>query len=116
MPIPQLFEPGQCDKCGGAVAPTDDAVLLDAICQGKDLDDPWIVNLRLNYSGRHLLPHIVNGEMCCVGSPSRAQYLPGQPRDTRGQYHTETEPIIRAAFAELQRAFSTPSERPAPQE
>ncbi|MDO8435635.1 MAG: hypothetical protein Q7S89_03090 [bacterium] len=51
---------------------------------------------------RHLLP--VAGEIPCAGSPSRAQYLPGQPRDTRGYgYHDEMEASFRAAFAAMQR-------------
>ena len=61
-----------CDKCGKPVDPSNDASILEAIFAGEPAIAVWMV-------GRHLLP--VEG---CQGSPSRAQYLEGRPRDTRG--------------------------------
>jgi hypothetical protein len=60
-----------CDKCGTMVHPSNNAYMFLAILEERNTN-----NVRL---GRHLLP--VPG---CEGSPSSAQYLPGQPQDMRG--------------------------------
>ena len=77
-----------CDKCGKPVDPSNDASILEAIFAGEPAIAVWKV-------GRHLLP--VEG---CQGSPSRAQYLEGRPRDTRGYpYISGDESKWRRAYA-----------------
>jgi hypothetical protein len=79
-----------CDKCGKPVPPENDAANLD---------------VTLGYVAaifaqpRHLLP-----TDDCEGSPSRAQYIEGQPKDTRSQYPYENywEKRIRRAYAHMQ--------------
>lgn len=85
--------PGQlgCDKCGEAVPANNDATLLGAYISGN-------AGTVLFCAPRHLLP-----TDNCEGSPSRAQYLEGQPRDTRGYpYHAENEQVWRDGYALLQ--------------
>ena len=94
-----------CNKCGTPVDPSDDATILDAIAT----DNPIIAFLAVP---RHILPVVVDGVQICEGSPSRAQYLEGQPRDTRGfDYSEANEAPIRAAYAAMQQA---PSSAPSP--
>lgn len=80
-----------CDKCGLPVEPANDAVALDIALGGG----AWYVLAR----PRHLLPtdH-------CEGSPSRAQYLEGQPPDERPGYPliTEVIPVMREAYERMQ--------------
>jgi hypothetical protein len=84
-----------CDKCGGAVELSNDAVALEFLAQYANL--PGAVE-RLMYGARHLKP--TGG---CEGSPSRWQYMDGAPRDTRGySYHEEYEERYRKAYRELQ--------------
>mgnify|MGYP000906795837 CR=1 FL=1 len=66
-----------CDKCGGDVPASNDASMFDAYAT----ENPLMI---LNGS-RHLFPveDPVTGEQLCEGSPSRVQYLEGQPRDER---------------------------------
>jgi len=81
---------GMCDKCNQPVDPANDAVRLDAAFFGHPL-----VSMSVS---RHLLR--TKG---CEGSPSRAQYLEGQPRDTRDYpYIEENEVRWRAAYAAIQ--------------
>lgn len=79
-----------CDKCGLPVDPHEDAVQID---------------LRLGASAYLIMArprHLLATEHC-EGSPSRAQYLEGQPRDTRGyRYDPAAEAAIRAVYAEMQ--------------
>lgn len=85
-----------CDKCGRNVPRNNDASVLASIVSGNPA-------MLLFAHARHLLPVHEDGEEVCEGSPSRAQYLEGQPRDTRGYtYHEEYEPLIRAAYEMLQ--------------
>ncbi|HEX9008177.1 MAG TPA: hypothetical protein VF837_02875 [Patescibacteria group bacterium] len=80
-----------CDKCGQPVEPDNDAYLLeDIINVAFPLSRPG-----LSGPHRHLLPV---GQ--CQGSPSRAQYLEGQPRDTRPgmRYYKEYERETRNAY------------------
>ena len=81
-----------CDKCGLPVEPSNDAVLLDVLVGKGDF-------LLLLAQPRHLLP---TGD--CPGSPSRAQYLEGQPRDPRPEYPyiEPAESAIRAAYERMQ--------------
>ena len=82
-----------CDRCGKRVEPSNDALYLD-IQMGLL---PPIVAV-MTHTSRHLLP-----EGGCVGSPSRAQYLAGQPRDRRGYaYCQEIEGEMRVAYQRMQ--------------
>jgi hypothetical protein len=90
-----LTSDGNCNKCDFPVGLENNAVAIDLLIT----QDPVLV---FAYS-RHLLPVVMDGEMICEGSPSRAQYLPGQPRDTRGYgYYSDEEVKVNAAYAELQ--------------
>ena len=89
-----------CNKCGHRVLPQDDAVLLDVALGG----DPMLVFAL----SRHTKPFInEDGEQVCEGSPSRAQYLEGMPRDSRGlyPYNLQREAEVRRAYASLQEMF-----------
>jgi hypothetical protein len=88
-----------CDKCGKPVDPTNDAVELDIELHRAE-GDLFPIGLVIAQA-RHLLP--VAG---CPGSPSRAQYLEGQPRDPRGiyGYDPEHEEPIRKAYASMRDA------------
>lgn len=70
---------GICDKCGGLVDEKNDAYELLANL------DPASSALRLYAPKfRHILPvRDDDGNIVCEGSPSTAQYLPGQPKDLR---------------------------------
>lgn len=94
----------KCDKCGQEVEPKNDALYLDA--QREDISMVGALLAAINPSARHLLP-VFNeaGEKICEGSPSRAQYLEGQPRDGRfGIYEAEAEEQYRKIFARMQSA------------
>ena len=58
------------------------------------LGNAWLIGSR----PRHLLP-----TEFCEGSPSRVQYLEGQPRDSRPEYpyNEAWEARVRDAYAEL---------------
>jgi hypothetical protein len=64
----------KCDKCGQEVPWENDATIVESFYQ----DSPGFILL---YGARHFLP-----TEDCKGSPSRAQYIEGQPRDTREAY------------------------------
>lgn len=64
---------GKCDKCGLDVPLDNDASIFGTYTGELD---PVVL---LTISSRHLLP-----TKNCEGSPSRAQYLPGQKKDSRG--------------------------------
>jgi hypothetical protein len=88
-----------CDKCGRPVPASNDAVLLQVLLS----KDPDAALWMLFTQPRHLLPVVENGVTVCEGSPSRAQYLPGQPRDKRGyRYIPEGEAKYRSAFRKMQ--------------
>jgi hypothetical protein len=83
-----------CDKCGGIVPLHNDAVFVEALTK----DTP---ELLLIAKSRHFLSVVKNGVTLCEGSPSRAQYIAGQPRDRRGyRYDTNLEAKIRIAYAQ----------------
>ena len=84
----------KCDKCGLPVEPQNDAVSLQYVLELGRLPETME---QFMYGARHLLP--TDG---CEGSPSRAQYLEGQPRDTRGYslVQKNVEPF-RQAYARL---------------
>lgn len=97
-----MESPANCDKCNQPVEPINDATLLETIVEGQ----PGII---FSSRARHLLPTGI-----CQGSPSRAQYLEGQPRDRRGyEYSEKYEPLYRAAYA-LMRAKYAGDPLPAP--
>lgn len=86
-----------CDKCGKPVDPKNDAVALEMRLDSLTERERWSLVFA---TPRHLLP-----TEDCVGSQSRAQYLEGQPRDTRGYpYLPELEAEVREAYAKLQEA------------
>ena len=93
--------PAVCDKCSQEVPPNNDVAELEKIT------GPLSEGI-LNWGGnndnhRHLLPVRVRGQVVCEGSPSRAQYLEGQPRDTRSYgYREGLETLIREAYAKMQ--------------
>lgn len=81
----------RCDKCGEEVSPENDAVRIDAIATGNSIQ-------LVEANARHFLP-----TGTCPGSPSRAQYIEGQPRDPRYPYVPELEPKFRQAHEQLLR-------------
>ncbi len=90
-----------CDRCGLPCPPHNDAAVFDMILL-HDLSAIFAM-------ARHLLPVYKNGKMVCSGSPSRAQYIHGQPRDTRTAYAYNPiyEEPYRKAYNKLQRQFGT---------
>lgn len=83
-----------CDKCGYPVEPKNDATLIEAAAFGNTM-------LALFAGPRHFLP-----TEHCEGSPSRAQYIQGQPLDTRGyEYQPQDEAAWRDGFAKIQAEF-----------
>jgi hypothetical protein len=89
-----------CDKCGTEVPPINDAVNFDLILTG----DPLLIFA----TSRHLLPVVEEGVVVCAGSPSRAQYLEGQLRDSRGlfDYDSSLESRFRQVYAKLLETIS----------
>ena len=82
-----------CDKCGGYVPEDNDAGIIDAEFRG--------IPAYLNTS-RHFLLVSKDGMRVCEGSPSRAQYIEGQPRDTRRYPYLEKyERPMRAAYQKV---------------
>ncbi len=80
-----------CDKCGEVVPRYNSMMLLEELTG----------NLGAQYyeTDRHLF---AVEEPNCPGSPSRAQYIEGQPRDTRdNDYHPERETNYREAYAKM---------------
>jgi hypothetical protein len=79
-----------CDKCGEAVPDNNNASVLEIYLGNFSAILAW---------PRHLLP-----TENCEGSPSRAQYLEGQPKDPRSKYgyHNFHEQQVRAAYETMQ--------------
>lgn len=78
----------RCDKCHMDVPFDNDATFIESIVTGQ----PFTI---LANKARHFLP-----TENCEGSPSRAQYIEGQPRDKRGYpYNPEMEQVWRDAYA-----------------
>lgn len=86
-----------CDKCQKMLMPEDDVLLVASFA----LAAPDFI---LMGPHRHLLPT----DEGCEGSPSSAQYLEGQPRDTRKgyKYHQPLEQPMRRAYVLLQKAVT----------
>ena len=91
---------GICDKCGQKVHPSNDVVKVE-IQMGSVLP--------VGAHSRHLLPVIVEGTVRCVGCPSHAQYVDGQPRDKSGAYpyNTGYEKMFRPAYEEVCKKYPT---------
>lgn len=84
---------GDCDKCGKPVPRSNDATWVESLALGDSL-------VVYESGQRHFLP-----TPDCEGSPSRAQYLEGQPRDPRpgAEYDPSLERLFRGAYDRLQR-------------
>ena len=94
-----------CYKCHTPVPQHNDATLFDC----ELTDEPSIALISISC---HLLPVIGDGgEVVCEGSPSRAQYLEGQPRDTRPGYPFRPERVgeMRAAFVRFRERYPVPA-------
>lgn len=79
---------GPCDRCGAPVMALEDWVELErrlAQIEGLPLHPRYLLA-----PARHVL---------C--SPSRRQYLSGQPRAEAHPYNAEMEPKVRAVWAEM---------------
>lgn len=90
-----------CDKCGLPVPAWNDAVEVEIRLPAGNK-----TTLFLFAQSRHFLPvRDSDGKQLCEGSPSRAQYIAGQPKDSRGQYpyKQECEKPWREAFEEIQK-------------
>ncbi len=85
-----------CDKCGRPVPPENNAINVAVETGANEL-------LMVFASPRHFLPVVECGQQICPGSPSRAQYIEGQPRDTRGlyPYNPDYEQVFRPAYAKV---------------
>jgi hypothetical protein len=87
--MPELLN---CDKCGGQVERSNNACVIHDLVFGTDFSE-------ILPQHRHLIPI----PEICEGSPSRAQYIEGQPRDARGYpYLEEYEESYRAAYRSMQ--------------
>lgn len=86
--------PDVCDKCGRPVDPSNNVARLDFLCGYL---------MAFMAIPRHFLPFEENGVVVCEGSPSRAQYIEGQPRDKRASYpyKQELESSIREAYSQM---------------
>lgn len=90
------FAPGDCDKCHLPVPLGNNVIALMFVRSGTSV-------LGLDRY-RHLLPVEAAGKIVCDGSPNRAQYLKGQPRDTRSNsYSAAQEAPTRVAYSRLQK-------------
>ena len=81
-----------CDKCGKPVPRENNTAYILYLA----FEDP---RAALFGPPRHFLPVVEEGELVCEGSPSRAQYIEGQPRDRRGYpYDESVEPFFREGY------------------
>ncbi len=99
LPVRTRVRVDLCDKCGLEVLETNNATTLECAVHRSAF-------AALANNPRHLLPHVVDRVVLCPGSPSRAQYIEGQPRDSRSEYPylPDREAQIRAAYEALQKA------------
>ena len=82
-----------CDKCGKKVDIKNSAKFFQHIVDYGRIPDFNEGTFLMGPKDRHLLS--VPG---CEGSPSRAQYLEGQPRDGRTKYDKSLEAKYRHAY------------------
>ncbi len=94
-----------CDKCGQVILPGNNLGLFltlyidECIKRGVDAGIHPLATIGVY---RHLLPVTEGDRVICEGSPSRAQHLKGQPRDTRGYpYRPKHQSAYRAAYRAL---------------
>lgn len=115
-----MSDPRLCDRCGLEVPPENDSILFSETrrllmkygltvpeVQVPRADLIAVAEVLRTHRTRHLLPVIDGGTVVCGGSPSRAQYLEGQPRDTRPEsepYDDRYTLASQAAFERMQRA------------
>jgi hypothetical protein len=90
--------PTHCDRCGESVPTRNDTCHFDIFLTGNPAC--------IGGQPRHLLPVVRDGVVICPGSPSRAQYIEGQPRDPRPRYayDPKSEQRYRDAWRKLQEA------------
>lgn len=75
----------KCDKCGRLCYSDNDARMIEVEASIAKYGEKMAAKLLIYCStSRHFLPVVEGGLVVCQGSPSRAQYVEGQPRDTRG--------------------------------
>lgn len=82
-----------CNKCGQIVDPRNDAARLEILFHEVQGSSPPFIT-----GHRHLFPIVEGGEVLCEGSPSRRQYLEGQPRDTRKGYEKKYNPHLEKPY------------------
>lgn len=86
-----------CHKCKKPVSVRNDGGHIGYLV----FSDP--TGLQCGPHTTHFLPVVENGIVLCEGSPYRAQYLEGQPRDKRHfLYFKSSEAPVRAAYQKLQ--------------
>ncbi|KKW09452.1 MAG: hypothetical protein UY44_C0001G0017 [Candidatus Kaiserbacteria bacterium GW2011_GWA2_49_19] len=93
-----------CDKCGLPTPRGNDVRTFCAIMQEENGNTMGGFLFWAAPHARHFLPVIAqDGKILCEGSPSRAQYIEGQPRDTRPEfaYSEKREWLIRKAFVQM---------------
>ncbi len=99
IPVPEVV---LCRKCGGIVPKHDNVSVFDCIRKGELRTEDFC----------HLLPVITDdGTVICEGSPSRTQYLDGQPRDHRAirqgyRYDPSNEAVYRSIHAIMMAKFA----------
>lgn len=108
-----------CNKCQMLVARRDDSLRYSievektqkyGIGYDESVVEKWVYTALLRHQSRHLFPVVIGGVKLCEGSPSRAQYLEGQPRDSRDfLYDAEQVPVYRAAFERFRAEIDTKS-------
>lgn len=86
-----------CDKCKKTVEPKNNTANIVYQIAIITEDNASACITALCAGNRHFLP-----TSDCEGSPSRAQYIAGQPRDNRGyEYTFEDEKLYRQAYEQL---------------
>ena len=104
----------QCDKCGQDIEPEhNNLCVVGAIAEATDNDLRSDRHIRehveatlFNKPSRHFLPVYDADRLLCEGSPSRAQFIEGQPRDTRGYaYSQKLESLYRAAHMKAKELY-----------
>jgi len=91
----------KCDKCGCDVPKSNDAVWIQSYATEQPIS-------LLVFGSRCFLPTDT-----CPGSPSRAQYIAGQPRDSRYPYDKSMEKKWRMAYKRILKICAAPAEEPA---
>ncbi len=99
-----------CFKCHREVAIENDAGHLGYLVFGE------ATGSQCGSRTIHFLPVIEDSVVVCIGSPYRAQYIEGQPRDNGGYWYFKShEASIRAAHQKLQELAKKLKEKSSPQ-